>query len=142
MARRPNYSKSKTPKTSKYKDEYCEKLVEYMGQGNSFAAFCAEIGTHRATVYRWVQSKPEFMEAKRKADEAYQKWWEDAGRAGMLGKIKNFNAAAWIFSMKNRFNWSDKSEIVDANQKSEIDKMTDEELKEYVANVVDFKKAN
>lgn len=37
--------------------------------------------------------------------------WEKLGLAGTAGKIKNFNAGAWIFNMKNRLGWKDKQEI-------------------------------
>jgi hypothetical protein len=33
------------------------------------------------------------------------------GIAGVLGKIPNFNSAAWIFNMKNRFKWTDRHEL-------------------------------
>ena len=34
--------------------------------------------------------------------------WEKAGRKGML--TKGFNAAVWIFNMKNRCGWTDRAD--------------------------------
>lgn len=139
MARPPKTNKkdSKGRFEAIYKPEFCDMLIEHMSQGNSFASFCAVIKVSRVSGYRWVQVHDDFFEAKRIADEAYQKWWEDVGRSGMVGKIKGFNAAAWIFSMKNRFNWSDKQEIIESNERVKVEKMTDQELMSYVEKIVD-----
>lgn len=37
--------------------------------------------------------------------------WEKIGMAGVSGKIQGFSAGAWIFNMKNRMGWKDKTEI-------------------------------
>lgn len=37
--------------------------------------------------------------------------WEQIGRLGALGRIPNFNASSWIFNVKNRLGWKDKSEM-------------------------------
>ncbi len=37
--------------------------------------------------------------------------WEQIGRLGALGKVSNFNAASWIFNVKNRLGWKDKTEV-------------------------------
>jgi hypothetical protein len=38
-------------------------------------------------------------------------FWEQIGLGGTTGQFKNFNAAAYIFTMKNKFKWKDKHEI-------------------------------
>lgn len=37
--------------------------------------------------------------------------WEKIGMAGVSGKLPGFSAGAWIFNMKNRLGWKDKTEI-------------------------------
>lgn len=101
---------------SKYKPEYCEKLVEHMSAGYAFESFSATIGVHRDTLYEWEKVHPEFSEAKKKGTEASFLWWEKLGMAGAVGKVKNFNAAVWIFSMKNKFGYRDKHEHTNPDQ--------------------------
>ena len=95
---------------TKWKDEYCELIVEFMGQGYSFEAFCGHIGITTETGYQWVKKKPEFSDAKKRAVNESRIFWEKLGIGGTVGKIKGFNCAAWIFNMKNRFGWRDRQE--------------------------------
>jgi len=93
------------PRGSKprYKKEYCQRLIEYMSEGLSFDSFGAEVKVSRVTLYNWVEKYPEFQDAKSEAEMRSLQWWEKVGRSGMLGKIKGFNPAIYIFSMKARF---------------------------------------
>jgi hypothetical protein len=93
-----------------YRPEYCQKILEVMGEGKSFKSFAAEIGVSSSACQEWANKYSEFRDSKTKAQDLYFKYWEDMGRRGSLGEIKNFNAAAWIFNMKNRFLW--RNEIV------------------------------
>lgn len=96
---------------SKYKKEFCERLIKHMEDGLSFEAFAGEIGVAIDTVYNWNKKHPEFSEAKKIGTAKSQLFWEKMGRSGVVGKIPGFNTAAWIFNMKNRFNWRDKREF-------------------------------
>lgn len=93
---------------SKYKPEYCEMLIKHMADGYSFESFAAIIDLDRDTIYEWTKAHPDFSDAKKRAVAKSQLFWEKIGHGGSLGRIKNFSAAAWIFSMKNRFQWRDK----------------------------------
>lgn len=94
-----------------YEPRYCSMLEDHMENGMSFESFSAKIGVHRDTLYEWVKVHPEFSDAKKKAHEKCLYFYEAAGVAGMMGKIKNFNTAAWCFNMKNRFQWTDRADI-------------------------------
>lgn len=94
-----------------YKPEYCQQLIDFMAQGYSFKSFACDIpGVHSGTLHEWATKIPEFGEAKAKAQDKYFKYWEELGKRGVNGEIKNFNAVAWIFNMKNRFQW--RNEVV------------------------------
>jgi hypothetical protein len=97
---------------TKYKKEYCDMLIGHMKSGLSYETFGASIDVDRATVYNWEKSNPEFLDAKKRAFDQCQLYWEKAGNAGLYmgGKDNPFNATVWIFNMKNRFNWMDKKE--------------------------------
>lgn len=94
-------------KISKYKKEYCEKVIEFGRNGRSLEAFAADIGIGRSTVYEWKRKHAEFDEACEKAQTHALAFWEQIGVAGMMGtsmtKGQKFNDRIWMFFMKRRF---------------------------------------
>lgn len=106
---------------STYDPNYCELLIEHMKRGLSFETFGSKISKDRKTLYNWVEAHPEFKEAKEIAHLHSQYFWESRGIEGLTER--GFNAAVWIFTMKNRFKWVDveKHIIEDSNY-------TDEEI--------------
>lgn len=94
-----------------YKPEYCEQLIHHMSQGLSFESFAGVLGVTRATVYNWAKENHEFLDAKNMGMEKCRLFYEKAGIAGMVGKIKDFNTGVWFANMRNRFNWTNKQEI-------------------------------
>ena len=98
-------------KRKKYKESFCLLLVSHMATGRGFNSFAARIGVSIDTLYQWLNSKSQFADAKKIADSANYAHWERMGYEGMIGKIKNFQPAIWIFNMKNRFGWRDAVEV-------------------------------
>lgn len=98
-----------------YRPEYCEMLIEHMRQGGSFESFAATAGVTRATLYNWEKKYPEFLDAKKIGEPQSEAFYEKIAIAAMVGKIKNFNAVVWIFTMKNRFGWRDRHEVSSAD---------------------------
>lgn len=92
---------------TKYKPEYCELLIDHMKEGHSFTSFAAIAQCSESTLHEWVKTFPEFLQSKKEAETHGYKALEDIG----LELMKKGNAAVWIFTMKNRFNWRDKCEI-------------------------------
>jgi hypothetical protein len=86
---------------SEYKQEYCEQVIEYGKQGKSVAWMAAELGVHKDTLYEWEKVHPEFSDSFTRARLESQRWWEDAGQAGML--TPGFGASVWSRSMAARF---------------------------------------
>lgn len=82
-------------------------LIDHLESGFSYESFGAIVDTHKDTLYHWELKHPEFFEAKRIGASKSMLFWEKLGTGGAAGRLKGFNAAAWIFSMKNRFKWSD-----------------------------------
>jgi hypothetical protein len=97
---------------TKYKPEYCQMLIDHMASGLSYECFGAVIDVARSTIYEW-EKIPEFSDAKKTAFDKNRMFWEKAGLNGMFmgGKDNPFNATVWVFNMKNRFNWRDKSDV-------------------------------
>ena len=96
-----------------YKKQYCKMLVDHMSKGLSFLSFAAEIKKPRAVLYEWLKKHKEFAEAKQEAEEASRLFWEKMGIGIAAGKLKNGNAAIWIYNMKCRFPavWRPKREL-------------------------------
>lgn len=100
------------PRTSKYKPELCDQLIELMGHGKSFEAVCGDFGISRDTGYEWIKKYPEFAEAKGLGVSANQSFWEAMGIENLVSHDKEkFNAQVWIFTMKNIHGWRDKKDI-------------------------------
>jgi len=101
MGRRPDY-----------KEEYCQMLIDHMSQGLSYETFAAVVKTHRSTLYRWEAKYSNFRDAKQTGVEAGQLLWEKIGIAQAVGDkaLGKGNVASWIFNMKNRYSWTDRTE--------------------------------
>lgn len=94
---------------TKYRPEYCERLVEHMTKGLSFESFAAQVDVSRDTLYEWAHKHPDFSDAKGRGDSKARLFWEEMGVEGVF--LSPFNQAVWSLHMKNRFGWRDKQEI-------------------------------
>ena len=87
---------------SKYRPEYCERVIEMGREGMSVVEMAAEIGVHRETLESaWVDAHEEFAAAFAHARELSQAWWERQGRLGLMAE--RFNAQLYSRSMAARF---------------------------------------
>lgn len=94
-------------------------LLEMSARGMSIEQFAAAIGRAVSKVYAWADRWPEFAEAMELAKTLCQAWWEEQGRTGIhLGK--DFNAAAWIMNMRNRFRWRASDMTIDVGKTANI----------------------
>jgi len=102
---------------TKYKQEYCEMLIEHMSRGYSFESFAGFLGVARASIYEWEQKNKDFSDAKAIAFEKSRYFWESASVEHLIEKPhgKKLNNTNWVFNMKNRFGWTDKTEIESNN---------------------------
>lgn len=111
---------------NKYHKDMCIKAEQVLTGGESLAAVCAELDISRTTLYEWRDTHKEFSDAISRGLQKAQRTWERIGRDGIEGNYEKFNAAPWIFTMKNRFRDDYKE---DKEQKSEstsiIEKLID-----------------
>lgn len=84
-----------------YRPIYCECVVEWGKLGKSRAWIAAELNVTRMTIWNWEQRNPEFLYAMQLSREHAQRWWEDAGQAGMT--TQGFNGSVYSRSMSARF---------------------------------------
>lgn len=132
-------SKRPVGRPSKYKQEYCKMLVDHLRVGDSYETFPAtiyekygyEAAVHVDTLYEWEKVHPEFSEAKKIGWALGRKFWEQLGKTGSAGRLERtskeiihpdgkverekaqatFGQSAWIFTMKNRFNYRDRVDL-------------------------------
>lgn len=94
---------------TKYKEEYCQKLIDHMAEGYSFDSFAGIVDVNIDTLYEWAKVHAEFSDAKSIGTAKSMAWWERIGRMGMINEIPFFNDRIWRLNMINRFRsqWSD-----------------------------------
>jgi hypothetical protein len=116
---------------TEYKPEYCEEIIGFMSNGASQVQFAAHIGVCKDTINEWAKKHEEFTYARKIAMTKCEAWWEAAGQQGMR-TTGGFNAATWIFNMKARFKWQDRTEVtLNADIKTEDKK--DERLQQVLS---------
>lgn len=57
-----------------------------------------------------IEDDDDFRRTVKQCKDLCQVWWERQGRKMSCGESDG-NATTWIFNMKNRFGWKDKSEV-------------------------------
>lgn len=102
----------------KYKAEFCDIARDSLKEGISKNALAAKFGVSIQTLFNWQKKQPEFKEAVEEGLAFSEKWWEDRGRDACSGD--NFNAAVWIFTMKNRFGWKDRQDVTSDDEPLQI----------------------
>ena len=95
---------------TKYDPKYCDMIIEHLEGGLSIESFAGVIGVSRDSIYEWKDKHQEFSDSIKTGIEKSLLFWEKLGRAGTTGKIKGFNCSTFIFTMKNRFKWTDRIE--------------------------------
>jgi len=93
---------------TKYKEEFNNKVVEYMKQGYSIAEVCLELDICKQTFYNWCEENKVFLDSKKKGVDFSEGWWMKQGRENLQNK--EFSFTGWYMNMKNRFKWTDRQE--------------------------------
>jgi hypothetical protein len=95
---------------TRYQQRFATELAVMFTNGESVAEVCVLLGICKQTFYTWCDTHPEFLDAYKKGQELSEAWWHKIGRANATGRMRG-SAATWIFNMKNRFNWTDRTEV-------------------------------
>jgi len=105
-------------KTTTFKEEYCQQLIDHMKTGMSYESFGSDIMVGRSTMYDWEKVHPTWKEAKEIAFDQALKFFEQRLIAKISGQklpgisIKDIDTSCLIFGLKTRFhkNYSEKTE--------------------------------
>lgn len=84
-----------------YRPEYCEQLVDLMGQGYSLLACAGEFGVGKRTLKDWEATHEEFAKAVAIGKSKLARWWEERGRK--IAEEGGGNGASTMvaFALKN-----------------------------------------
>ena len=93
--------KPKMGRPTKYKPEYCERVIDLGREGKSIAQMAAAFDVDKASIYDWAASHEDFSTALARAKALSQTWWEDAAQKNLSDR--NFNAQLWLKSVASRF---------------------------------------
>ena len=100
---------------TKYKKEYCRRIVDAMSQGKSVLQFCAEQGVSKSSVYLWAQQHNEFSDALSRGKELGEAYWEGELQKMMYSREANAPLVKLYFA--NRFNWHDREKVEESASK-------------------------
>lgn len=97
---------------SKFREEYCEAVIEHMADGASLTTFAAAIGVSRRTLTVWQGAHPDFADAVDLAKAKALAWWEERARDIAQGNGGPGASAIVTFGLKNLGpeDWQDKQQ--------------------------------
>jgi len=91
---------------TKYKDEYCQEVVEYLARGKSVTQLSAHLQVSKSTIYLWAEQNTKFSDALLRGQELSEAHWETE-LVDMM-RDRDVNAPLVKLYFANRFGWSDK----------------------------------
>lgn len=93
---------------SRYKDEYCDLIIEILARGDFISHFCSQVGISESTYYDWQKDNEEFAEACLRAKVEGKAFYETCAKQMVLGKLdsKGMGALALILNNKHREDYS------------------------------------
>jgi hypothetical protein len=108
-----------------YRPEYCQRAIDYMGQGYSVTALAGHLGMSKDAIYDWINHYPDFCHAVNMGRAARVAALE----AKLLGTSQGVGVTAAIFALKNADpdEWQDRYHT-ESKVNVSIEQMSDEEL--------------
>ena len=99
------------PRTTIYDlpENWQEIMLECGEDGGSEVEMRVLLGIGESAWYTLSEDSQAFRRTKKKAKDLCAVWWEKRGREMATGE--DGNPTVWIFNMKNRFGWRDKTEV-------------------------------
>lgn len=88
MASKPTGNPMGPPITKPFKPEYCQQLIQWMAQGNTFTSFAGQCGVSCQTLYNWLGVHPDLVEAKQQGDPLLERFMMDMGKMIATGQLR------------------------------------------------------
>jgi len=110
---------------TQYRPEYCQRAIEFMGQGYSVTALAGHLGMSKDAIYDWINHYPDFCHAVNMGRAARVAALE----AKLLGTSQGVGVTAAIFALKNADpdEWQDRYHT-ESKVNVSIEQMSDGEL--------------
>ena len=102
---------------SKYNPKWVKQIPELFLDGSSIQSVARMMGIPITSFNVYRKEYPEFGAAVEEGIELAKGTWQDIG----LFWARRGSAAFWVFTMKNRYGWQDKVEIVDKDSRPPIE---------------------
>jgi hypothetical protein len=97
---------------TKYPKDACERVLQYGREGMCMAEMASEFEVTRETLYEWARVHPEFSDTLSRAQEASEGYWAKQIRDGLKKTPSEFQGAANLKYMAQRFKgWSEKAHV-------------------------------
>jgi hypothetical protein len=108
-----------------YRPEYCQRAIEFMGQGYSVTALAGHLGMSKDAIYDWINLYPDFCHAVNMGRAARVAALE----AKLLSTSQGVGVTAAIFALKNADpdEWQDRY-YTETSVNVSIHEMSDEQL--------------
>jgi hypothetical protein len=108
-----------------YRPEYCQRAIDFMGQGYSVTALAGHLGMSKDAIYDWINHYPDFCHAINIGRAARVAALE----AKLLTTSQGVGVTAAIFALKNAEpeEWQDRYNTT-AEVNVDIKKLTDEQI--------------
>lgn len=97
--------------TKKYNTTMPNRVLRLFALGKSIGSVCLSLNISRTTMNNWQEQYPKFKEAIEVGQMLEKEHYETLGNEAMLGKIEGFDSKIWALIVKNRFGYSEKTEI-------------------------------
>jgi transposase len=94
---------------SKYNPDFCNTVIDEMAQGSSIEELQLVLNVHKDTIYEWMKEYSDFSDAVKRGIALSEGWWRTEGRKAL--RERDFNYTGWYMNMRNRFGWSDKTDV-------------------------------
>lgn len=106
-------STSAQPKTK----DWARELINLYSEGYSDAEVASEMKITVREYYKQIEDNPVFAKLVEFGRTLALAWWESQARKNLTNK--QFNTPLWVFNMKNKYGWAERTEV-----KSEVENTT------------------
>jgi hypothetical protein len=97
---------------TKYPKDACKRIIEYGKQGMCMAEMASEFEVTRETLYEWARVHEDFSDSLTCAQELSEGYWARQVREGLKMPPSDFQGAANLKYMAQRFRgWSEKAHV-------------------------------
>lgn len=105
---------------TKYREEYCDMLIQHMSKGSSFESFAAITNVSIRTLHAWVEAYEEFYEARHIADAKGLSYWEEMGQTMGLGQLRRVSKEIYARDDKGDILFRDGKPIIESRSYAHV----------------------